>query len=77
MSNESHPGRETAEPEAAGSQPVGPPPRRGGGCLIAAGVLLGPIVGMLAGEPSVGLVAGLALGVAGAAVMFVIDRRQR
>jgi hypothetical protein len=71
MSNESH------GPQTAASKPVAPPPRRGGGCLIAAGVILGPVAGVLAGEPSIGLVAGLALGVGGAAAMYVIDRRQQ
>jgi len=77
MSNDRLPGTETARPENAESRPVAPPPRRGGGCLIAAGVILGPVAGVLAGEPSIGLVAGLVLGVAGAAALFFIDRRQQ
>ncbi|MFZ4690695.1 MAG: hypothetical protein ACOYLS_15785, partial [Polymorphobacter sp.] len=49
----------TTPPEPTNSRP----PMRGGGCLIAAGLVIGPIVGILFGETSIGLVAGLAIGV--------------
>ncbi|WP_426165585.1 hypothetical protein [Sandarakinorhabdus sp. DWP1-3-1] len=51
-------------------------PVQGGGCLIAAGLIIGPIVGMLFGETSMGLVGGLVLGVIGAIAVAVIDRRR-
>jgi hypothetical protein len=65
----------------ANNPPVNPdapakPPRRGGGCLIAAGVVIGPIVGVMFGETSIGLVAGLALGIVAAVVMAVFDARR-
>lgn len=52
------------------------PPTRAGGCLMAAAILAGALIGLWAGEPSIGLVAG-----AGAAVLiglwvWVSDRRR-
>jgi hypothetical protein len=57
--------------------PLSPPdpPRRAGGCLIAAGLVLGPVVGLLFGQVSLGLVIGFGLGVAAAVAMTLIDRR--
>lgn len=51
------------------------PPRRAGGCLIAAGLILGPIVGLLFGQVSMGLVIGFGLGAAAAVAMALTDRR--
>lgn len=51
-------------------------PMRGGGCLIAAGAILGPVVGIALGETSLGLLVGLALGIAGAVIVAVLDRRR-
>lgn len=48
----------------------------GGGILIAAGLVLGPIIGMMFGETSIGLVAGLVLGVVGAVALTIADRRR-
>lgn len=48
---------------------------QGGGCLIAAGLVVGPIVGLLVGQTSLGLLTGLAIGVIGAIVVAVRDRR--
>ena len=48
---------------------VVPPPRspqQAGGCLIAAGLILGPIIGMVFGQTSAGLLVGLAIGVVAA-----------
>lgn len=57
--------------------PIRPtPPRRGGGCLIAAGVVIGPVIGLLFGETSVGLLAGLALGVLAAVALVIADRKR-
>ena len=50
------------------------PPQLGGGCLIAAGVLIGPVVGLFFGQTSLGLVIGLAIGVVAAVVMAVRGR---
>ncbi len=52
------------------------PPRRGGGCLIAAGVVIGPIIGVMFGETSIGLIAGLGLGIVAAVVLAVLDARR-
>lgn len=52
------------------------PPRRGGGCLIAAGVLVGPVIGVMFGETSIGLVAGLAIGILAAIALAVADRKR-
>ena len=51
--------------------PASPPrkPPLGGGCLIAAGVLIGPVVGLFFGQTSLGLVIGLAIGIVAALVM--------
>jgi hypothetical protein len=56
--------------------PFSPPPTRGGGCLIAAGLVIGPIVGLLFGQTSLGLFAGLAIGIVAAIVLTVLDRRR-
>ena len=61
--------------------PVTPPPvtprrpeMRGGGCLVAAGLLVGTVVGVLVREGSIGLIAGFAVGVVGAVLLYVVDR---
>ena len=56
--------------------PTRRPPVQGGGCLIAAGVIIGPIVGVMFGQTSLGMVIGLGLGIAGAVLVFVLDRRR-
>jgi hypothetical protein len=58
--------------------PVTPPPPapRGGGCLIAAGLILGPVVGLALGQVSAGLVAGGVLGVLAAVAMALAERRR-
>lgn len=60
--------------------PQSPPPRpgsRGGGILIAAGLLLGPIIGIFVGQVSAGLIAGGALGIVAAVVLALIDRTRK
>ena len=52
------------------------PPPQGGGCLIAAGLVLGPLAGMAVGQTSLGLVIGAAIGIAAAVLMAVRDRRR-
>jgi hypothetical protein len=51
------------------------PPPQGGGCLIAAGLVLGPLAGMALGQTSLGLLIGGGLGIAAAVLMAVRDRR--
>jgi uncharacterized membrane protein YhhN len=51
------------------------PPQRGGGIFIAAGLVLGTVGGAVAGQPSLGFLAGLGLGVAAAIVLAFADRR--
>jgi hypothetical protein len=50
-------------------------PQQAGGCLIAAGLIIGPIVGLFFGQSTAGLLAGLAIGVAAAIVMALRERR--
>lgn len=52
------------------------PPRRAGGCLIAAGLVIGPVVGLWFGETSLGLVIGFGLGVASAVALAFVDNRR-
>lgn len=49
--------------------PSSRPPQQAGGCLIAAGLIFGPIIGMAFGETSIGLVAGGVVGVIAAVAM--------
>lgn len=49
---------------------------RGGGCLIAAGAVFGPVIGLLFGQTSIGLVAGLAIGIIAAIVLTIWDQRR-
>jgi hypothetical protein len=51
------------------------PPQRGGGIFIAAGLVLGAVGGAIAGQASLGLLAGLGLGIAAAIVLAIADRR--
>ena len=45
-----------------------------GGFFIAAGLLGGTIIGVYVGQASVGMVTGLALGVAAALLVWFLDR---
>lgn len=46
-----------------------------GGCLIALAVLVGVAAGAVAHQPTVGFLAGLAVGVAAAVAIWLIDRK--
>jgi hypothetical protein len=50
-----------------------PPADRGYGVLLAIGLLLGLVVGIAAGEPSIGVVAGLGVGALAALGLRVRD----
>ena len=56
--------------------PRSPVPMRGGGCLIAAGLIVGPVIGMAFGQTSIGLVAGLVIGILAAIALTIADRRR-
>lgn len=62
-----------ASPETPMRQPDAP---RGHGCLVAAGMMIGPVVGWGFGQVALGLVAGLLVGIVAAAVMTWRDRRR-
>jgi hypothetical protein len=47
----------------------------GGGCLIALAVLAGVVIGLFMHQPTIGFLAGLALGVAAAVAVWLVDRR--
>ncbi|MFL0585255.1 MULTISPECIES: hypothetical protein [Sphingomonas] len=49
-------------------------PGNAGGFLIAVGLLAGTVIGLLVGQPSIGFLAGLAIGSAIAVAMWLKDR---
>ena len=53
-----------------------PRPSRGGGIFIALLTLIGTVTGGLAGQPSIGLLSGFALGVAIAAALWWKERKR-
>lgn len=63
---------------AAMANPAPPTPaRRAGGVLLAAGILGGVVIGSVAGQPSIGFLAGLGVGLAALALIWVGDRGRR
>jgi hypothetical protein len=48
---------------------------RSGGCLLAFSVLAGAFVGLIFGQPSIGFLAGSAVGLAMVLAVFLLDRR--
>jgi hypothetical protein len=48
-----------------------------GGCLLAAAILLGALIGVSLGQPSIGILAGTAVGTAAALVVWLRDRARR
>ena len=48
---------------------------RAGGAIIALAILAGAVGGIVAGQPSIGFLAGAALGVAIALLIWLRDRR--
>jgi len=51
--------------------------QRGGGILVAIGLLLGSVFGVMRGEPSLGLIGGLVAGLIAAALLTLWDSRRR
>jgi hypothetical protein len=49
---------------------------RSGGCLLAFSVMAGVAVGTILHQPSIGFLAGAALGLFLVLVVFVLDRRR-
>ncbi|WP_157073680.1 hypothetical protein [Sphingomonas soli] len=47
-----------------------------GGFLLAIALIVGVFVGMAKGQPSVGFVAGLAVGLTGLLIVWLVDRRK-
>lgn len=50
---------------------------RAGGALLAGAILVGAIAGAVTGQTSIGILAGFAVGVAAAILVWLIDRRRR
>ena len=48
---------------------------RAGGALLAASILIGVAGGTLAGQPSIGFLAGLGVGLVLVVAMWLVDRR--
>ena len=48
---------------------------RAGGALLAGSILVGALIGVFAGQPSIGFLAGLALGLVLLAGVWLLDRR--
>ncbi len=49
---------------------------RAGGALIAIAILVGAVVGIAWRQPSLGVVAGLAAGIALALLVWLVDKRR-
>jgi len=52
-------------------------PSRSGGCLLAFAVVAGAAVGTILGQPSIGFLAGSALGLILVIAVFLMDRNRR
>lgn len=54
-----------------------PPPRptRAGGFLLALAILVGVVAGSLLGQPSIGFLGGLGIGLAALGLLWLADRR--
>lgn len=54
----------------------GPRNPRSGGILLALGILAGAVGGTFAGEPSMGFLAGVAVGTTLLVLVWLLDRRR-
>jgi hypothetical protein len=54
-----------------------PPSPTAGGFLIAGAIMIGAIAGVVLGEPTIGILVGTALGIAGALIVWLRDRARR
>ena len=52
-----------------------PSTKRAGGCLLVAGILLGLVVGLFAGNAMLGVWLGTAAGIVAAVAVWLLDRR--
>jgi len=48
---------------------------RAGGALLAGAILIGIVAGSIVGQPSIGFLAGLGVGLALMAAVWLLDRR--
>ncbi|MDT9599153.1 hypothetical protein [Sphingosinicella rhizophila] len=48
---------------------------RAGGAILALAIIFGAIAGTLAGQPSIGVIAGAAIGAAALLLLWLKDRR--
>ena len=51
-------------------------PARAGGILLAFSIVTGALVGALLGQPSIGMVAGLGVGIVLAGTLWLLDQRR-
>ena len=49
---------------------------RAGGFLLALSILIGPVLGSMFGEPSIGFLAGLGIGLLALLAVWLLDRRR-
>lgn len=52
-----------------------PPPHRAGGFIIAMSILIGAGIGVAAGQPTIGILAGGAFGILVSLLLWLLDRR--
>ena len=50
---------------------------KAGGFILAIALIVGVFVGMTTGQASIGFVAGLAVGLAGLGLVWLLDRRRQ
>ena len=62
---------------AWGGMALPSPSPNAGGFFIAAGVVIGASAGVLLGQSTIGILAGTALGVAGALIVWLRNRTRR
>ena len=62
---------------AWGGMAASPTHPKAGGFLIAAAILIGAVAGVVRHQPTIGILAGSALGIAGALIVWARDRARR